>query len=80
MRNMASRNYRPAAGFTPRNFAFPGFVFASRDTKHETRNTNHGLSLRDTKHESRLFPATALSNRCLLVLKGFSLFFGREPV
>ena len=35
---------------------------------------------RDTKHESRLFRDTALSNRCLLVLKPFSLFFRRGPV
>ena len=43
-------------------------------------STNGFHESRDTKHESRLFRDTVLSNRCLLVLKPFSLFFGRRPV
>ena len=51
-------------------------------TKHESRNTNHGIYVfhesRDTNHESRLFFETRLFPWlvwCLLVLKPFSLVF-----
>ncbi len=57
-------------------------------SNHESRNTAiawraaqaSANSEAFTRHESRPFRDTDLSNRCLLVLKGFSLFFGRGPV
>ncbi len=45
-------------------------------TNHETRDAKHGFF----QARNTAFRATVLSNRCLLVLKPFSLFFGRGTV